>query len=81
MPESAQQPFPRYLLRSEARAVIAAIEEMGYTVELRVPAIGAVSITITGPDGQSRTETGRAELLDEAIITVASHAGIEFQEE
>ena len=76
MPGSTETPFPKYLLKTDARAVIEAIEDMGFLVDLRVPAVGSVSITITAPDGHSRTEIGRVELLEEALKTAARHCGI-----
>lgn len=81
MPEGTGTPFPKYLLRTDARAVIEAIEEMDFMVDLRVPAIGSVSITITGPDGHARTEIGRVELLEEALKTAAMHCGIAIADE
>ena len=35
-----------------------------------------MSITITTPDGHSRTETGRVELLEEALKIAAKHSGL-----
>lgn len=81
MPESIGSPFPKYLLNSGARAVIEAIEGMDYRVDLRVPAVGSVSITITTPDGHSRTETGRVELLEEALKIAAKHSGLGIEDE
>ncbi len=81
MSESTGTPFPKYLLRTDARAVIEVIEDMGFLVDLRVPAIGSVSITITAPDGKTRTEIGRVELIEEALKTAAGLCGIEFEDE
>jgi hypothetical protein len=54
---------------------------MDYQVDLHVPATGSVSITITSPDGHSRTEIGRAELLEEALKTAAEHCGLGIEDE
>lgn len=81
MPASREAPFPKYLLKSDARAVIAVIEEAGFAVDLRVPAPGAVSITITAPDGQSRTQIGRGEVLAEALASLAGLCGIPIDQE
>ena len=81
MPGSTEAPFPKYLLKADARAVIAAIEDTGFLVDLRVPAIGSVSITVTAPDGHSRTELGRVEMLEEALADAARLCGIELKGE
>ena len=81
MPESTGTPFPKYLLKPGARAIISIMEEMDFQVDVRVPAVGSVSITITAPDGHSRTEMGRVELLEDALKTVASQCGIEVEDE
>ena len=80
MPGSTEKPFPKYLLKADARAAIEAIEDMDYLVDIRVPAVGSVSITITAPDGHSRTETGRVELLEEVLKTAARHCGIGIED-
>ncbi len=73
--------LPRYLINTDARAVIEAIESVGFHVDLRVPAIGSVSITITTPDGHARTEIGRSEQLENALRSAAIHSGLEFDDE
>jgi len=73
--------MPKYLINTDTRAVIEAIESVGFLVDMRVPAVGSVSITITAPDGHSRTEIGRSEAMEKALRTVAQHSGLEFEEE
>ena len=77
----AGSPLPRYLINTDTRAVIEAIEAVGFVVDMRVPAVGSVSITITAPDGHSRTEIGRSEDMEQALRTVAVHSGLEFEDE
>jgi|GEM_PF-5076519 len=77
----AGSPLPKYLINTDTRAVIEAIESVGFIVDMRVPACGSVSITITAPDGHSRTEIGRSEDMENALRTVARHCGLEFQDE
>lgn len=77
----AGSPLPRYLINTDTRAVIEAIESVGFVVDIRVPAVGSVSITITAPDGYSRTEIGRSEDMEQALRTVAEHSGLEFDDE
>ncbi len=73
--------MPKYLINSDTKAVIEAIESVGFLVDMRVPAVGSVSITITTPDGHSRNEIGRSEDMEKALRAVAQHSGIEFDEE
>jgi hypothetical protein len=77
----AGSPLPSYLVNTDTRAVIEALEEVGFHVDLRVPAVGSVSITITAPDGHARTEIGRSEDLEHALRTAAEHCGIQFDDE
>ena len=74
-------PLPRYLISREARAVIYAIEETGFSVTLTSPATGSVSLTITAPDGHTRNEFGRAEELEAALRLLAKKCGLELDAE
>jgi hypothetical protein len=74
-------PLPKYLINTDTRAVIDAIESVGFIVDMRVPAPGSVSVTITSPDGHSRNQIGRSDDMEKALRTVAQHIGIEFDEE
>jgi len=68
--------FPKYLLKSDARAIIAEIEAEGFLVELTSPGSGAACIRLTAPDGHSREQIGRADELETALRNVAAACGL-----
>lgn len=71
-------PFPKYLLKSEARAIIAEIEAEGYLVELTSPGSGSACVRLTAPDGHVREQIGRTDELETALRTLAAASGIDL---
>ncbi len=69
-------PFPKYLLKAEARAVIAEIEDAGFAVQLTSPGPSSACIRITAPDGHTREKIGRADELEAALRTLAAACGL-----
>ncbi len=69
-------PFPKYLLKTEARAIIAEIEEEGFMVQLTSPGSSSVCIRITAPDGHVREQIGRADELEAALRMLAAACGM-----
>jgi len=68
--------FPKYLLKAEARAIIAEMENEGYMVQLTSPGPSSVCITVTAPDGHTREQIGRADELEAALRIVAASCGL-----
>jgi len=71
-------PFPKYLLKAEARTIIAEMEVEGFMVKLTSPGPSSVCITITAPDGHTREQIGRADELEAALRNLAAACGIEL---
>jgi len=71
-------PFPKYLLKAEARAIIAEIEDEGFMVQLTSPGPSSVCIRITAPDGHTREQIGRADELEAALRMVAAACGLQL---
>ncbi len=69
-------PFPKYLLKTEARAIIAEIEDQGFMVQLTSPGPSSVCIRITAPDGHTREQIGRADELEAALRTLGTACGL-----
>ena len=69
-------PFPKYLLKAEARVIIAEIEDEGFMVKLTSPGSSSVCISITAPDGHTREQIGRADELEAALRTLAAACGL-----
>jgi hypothetical protein len=72
-----EAPFPKYLLKSDARAIIAEIEAEGYLVELTSPGPSAVCVRLTAPDGHVREQIGRADELESALRNLAAASGLD----
>jgi len=69
-------PFPKYLLKNEARVIIAEMEAEGFLVELTSPGAGAACVRLTAPDGHTREQIGRADELESALRNLAAACGI-----
>ena len=79
-PRKSGTPFPRYLIRADARVVLDEIKSAGFQVELTVPGPGSVQVSITGPDGQERSEIGRPDDLEAALRQLAERCGLPLKE-
>ena len=75
-PHTSGTPFPRYLIRANARVVLDEIKSAGFKVELTVPGPGSVHVSITAPDGQERSEIGRPDDLEAALRQLAERCGL-----
>lgn len=71
-------PFPKYLLTSDARMILAEVEGEGYVVELTSPGPGSVCVRVTTPDGHTREKIGRASELEIALRSIASAMGLDL---
>ena len=72
-------PYPKYLICSEARKLIAEIEAAACMVEIVAPAPGSVSVQITTTDEQTHTEIGRSDDLEHMIRVVAEECGLSLE--
>ncbi len=79
-PPTSGAPFPKYLIRANARALLDEIESAGFLVELTAPAPGSVQVSITAPDGKERSQLGRPDDLEAALRNLAEQCGLPLTE-